>query len=73
MSRGAIPSVAELLRLLEKGLYKANAHEFLADILECGALSVSNKFDMLQAPEREKRYLQIINKYNIYIFPNLSF
>lgn len=64
MSKGAIPSVAELLRLLEKGLYKTNAHEFLADILECGALSVSNKFDMLQAPEREKRYLQIINKYD---------
>lgn len=64
MSRGAIPTVAELLRLLEKGLYKTNAHEFLADILECGALSVSNKFDLLQAPEREKRYLQIINKYD---------
>lgn len=64
MSRGAIPSVAELLRLLEKGLYKTNAHEFLSDILECGAISVSNRFDIPQAEEREKRYLHIINKYD---------
>lgn len=59
-----IPTVNELLRLLEKGLYKTNAHEFLSDIFECGAISVSNRFDIMQAAEREKRYLQIIKKYD---------
>ena len=63
-STGKIPAVAEILRLVEKGLYKTNAHEFLSDIFECGAICVSNRFDMTQAAERENRYLQIINKYD---------
>lgn len=58
-----IPTVNEILKLLEKGMYKVNAHEFLSDVFECSAIAISNKFDMRQADEREKRYLQIIKKY----------
>lgn len=58
-----IPTVNEILKLLEKGLYKVNAHEFLSDVFECSAIAISNKFDMQHADEREKRYLQIIKKY----------
>ena len=58
-----IPTVNEILKLLEKGLYKVNAHEFLSDVFECSAIAMSNQFDMRQADEREKRYLQIIKKY----------
>lgn len=58
-----IPSVNEILKLLEKGLYKVNAHEFLSDVFECSAIAISNQFDARQADEREKRYLQIIKKY----------
>lgn len=58
-----IPTVNELLKMLEKGLYRVNATEFLADVFECGAIAISNRFDFAQAPKREERYLQIIKKY----------
>jgi type I restriction-modification system DNA methylase subunit len=61
--RDTIPTVNEILKLIEKGTYKASAHEFLSDIFECGAIAISNRFDMLQYEQREKRYLQIIKKY----------
>ena len=59
-----IPSVNEILKLLEKGLYKVNAHEFLSDVFECGAIAISNRFDAVQAKSREERYLQIMKKYD---------
>ena len=58
-----IPTVNDILKLLEKGLYKVDARKFLSDVFECGAIAVSNKFDRRQAAEREKRYLQIVNSY----------
>lgn len=61
--KGNVPTVNELLKLLEKGLYKVNAHEFLSDIYECGAIAISNRFDTAQYQQREERYLQIIKKY----------
>ena len=59
-----IPSVSGILKMLEKGLYKVNRHEFLSDVFECGAIAISNRFDFRQAEQREERYLQIINKYD---------
>lgn len=61
--REGVPTVDELLKLLERGLYKVNSHEFLSDIFECGAIAISNRFDTVQAADREARYLQIIKKY----------
>lgn len=58
-----IPTVNEILKLLEKGTYKVGAHEFLSDIFECGAIAISNRFDIAQYSEREERYLRIIQKY----------
>lgn len=60
----SVPAIAELLRLIEKGSYKVSTHEFLSDIFECGAISVSNRFDFPKVAEREKKYLQIIGKYD---------
>lgn len=58
-----IPTVNEILKMLEKGLYKVGSHEFLSDIFECGAIAISNRFDVLQYQQREERYLRIIKKY----------
>lgn len=58
-----IPTVNEILKLLDKGLYKVNAHQFLSDIFECGAIAISNRFDFTQYDQREARYLQIIKGY----------
>lgn len=54
-----VPTINDILKLLEKGLYKVDAHTFLSDLFECGAIAISNKFDHRQAAEREKRYSQI--------------
>lgn len=59
-----VPTVGQILKLLEKGLYKVNAHEFLSDVFECGAIAISNRFDFRQYQKREERYLQIIKKYD---------
>ena len=59
-----IPTVNDILKLFDKGIYKVNAHEFLSDVFECGAIAISNRFDIPQAPKREERYLQIIKKYD---------
>lgn len=59
-----IPTVNSILKMLEKGLYKVNAHEFLSDVFECGAIAISNKFDKVHFQEREERYLRIIKKYD---------
>jgi type I restriction-modification system DNA methylase subunit len=59
-----IPTVTEILKMLEKGLYKVNAHEFLSDVFECGAIAISNRFDFTQYQEREERYMRIIKKYD---------
>lgn len=60
----SIPTVNDILKLLDKGLYKVNAHEFLADIFECGAIAISNRFDIAYYEQREARYMQIIKKYD---------
>ena len=59
-----VPTVNELANMIEKGLYRVGAHEFLADLFECAAIAISNKFDKPQAAKREAKYLQIINKYD---------
>lgn len=60
-----VPTVAELLKHLEKGFHRTNAHELLSDIFECGAIAVSNKFDWTQAKKREQRYINIMKKYDV--------
>lgn len=59
-----VPTVTELLRYLEKGFHRTNAHELLSDIFECGAIAVSNKFDWPQSEKREQRYISIMKKYD---------
>lgn len=61
------PSVDAILRMLDKGSYKAGRHAFLSDIFECGAIAISNQFDHTRSKEREERYLQIINNYDPYM------
>lgn len=60
----SVPTVDSMLKKLDKAVYKVGVHEFLSDLFECGAIAISNKFDMRQAAKREERYLQIINKYD---------
>lgn len=56
------PTIQEIIKLLDKCVYKVGIHEFLADIFEVCAIAVSNRFS--PSEEREKIYLSIINKYD---------
>lgn len=59
---GYIPTVSEILKLVEKIAYRFDAHTFLSDVFECSAIAVSNRFDHTKYKTREERYLQIIKK-----------
>lgn len=59
-----VPKVADILKTIQKGVYKVGIHDLLSDVFECGAIAISNQFDLPQAPQREERYLQIMNKHD---------
>lgn len=58
------PTVDEIVKEMDKISYKAGRYEFLSDLLNCGAIAISNQFDILQAEKREETYKHIINKYD---------
>lgn len=54
----------ELNKLIDKLTYKKNRWSVLTDLFEMAAIAVSNKFDLARFDEREKRYLEIVKKYD---------
>ena len=63
-ARGETPMVNDILKVMNKGVYKIGTHELLSDVFQCGAIAISNRFDKRHAEEREKIYLQIMQKYD---------
>lgn len=59
-----IPKVNDILKTISKGVYKVSTHELLSDVFECGAIAISNQFDVQQAPQREERYKQIMKRHS---------
>ena len=59
-----IPTVKDILKLLEKATYKIGVHEFLSDVFECSAIAVSNKIDLKNYNIREEKYKNIMKKYD---------
>lgn len=58
-----IPTVDEIAKLIEKSAYGTDKTRLLSNVLECGAISISNAVDKSQSKEREKRFSEIINAY----------
>ena len=58
-----IPTVDEIIKMIDRSSYKVNQSQLISDVFECGALEISNKVDFTQYDKREKRYLEIIKKY----------
>lgn len=58
-----IPTVDEIIKMIDRSSYKVNQSQLISDVFECGALAISNKVDFTQYDKREKRYLEIIKKY----------
>lgn len=58
-----IPTVDEIIKMIDRSAYKANRSQLIADVFECGALAISNLVDKPKFDEREQRYLDIIKSY----------
>lgn len=58
-----IPNVADIIKFIEKSVYKVDTGKLISDVFECGALAISNLVDKTQYDEREKRYMEIIKHY----------
>ncbi len=58
-----IPKVEEIIKEIERANIHVGKDKFLSDLLECGAIAISNQVDLAQFNTREERYLQIINNY----------
>lgn len=58
-----IPTVTEIMKMIEKSSYRVNKSKLISDVFECGALAISNKVDFTKYDERENRYLEIIKTY----------
>jgi Type I restriction-modification system methyltransferase subunit len=67
-------SKANIIKMFEKLAYRHSLWEVYSDFLEMAALAISNSVDLIHYGAREKRYLEIIKKYNkeeAEIFPKL--
>lgn len=58
-----VPTIDEIVKLIDKSAYGTDRTKLLSDVFECGAIAISNLLDLIQKDEREKRYTEIINNY----------
>lgn len=59
-----IPSVAEIVKEVQRASVRASTSKLLSDVFECGALAISNKVDFTQYEQREERYKEIMSAYS---------
>ena len=57
-----IPTVKDIVKLLDKSTYSVGRAQFLSDIFELGAIAISNRFVFNQ--KREERYLSMMKRYD---------
>lgn len=58
-----IPTVDEIIKLIDRSSYTVGKSKLISDVFACGALSISNLTDLTQYDEREEQYKQIMNSY----------
>lgn len=59
-----VPTVDEIINILDRSAYKVNRSQLISDVFECGALAISNMVDFTKFDEREQRYKDIMNGYS---------
>lgn len=59
-----IPTVKDIMKMIDSSTYRVNKSKLISDVFECGALAISNLVDLKQYDEREKRYMEIIKTYS---------
>ena len=59
-----IPTVDDIIKMIDRSAYKVNRSQLISDVFECGALAISNMVDFTKYNEREQRYKDIMNGYS---------
>lgn len=59
-----IPTVDEIIKMIDRSAYKVNRSQLISDVFECGAIAISNQVDYTKFDEREQRYKDIMNGYS---------
>ncbi len=59
-----IPTVAEIVKEVQRASVRASTSKLLSDVFECGAIAISNKVDFTQYEQREEHYKDIMNSYS---------
>ncbi len=60
----AVPTVKEIVKLIDDAAVFHDKDRFLSDLFYCGALAISNLADLTQYDEREEQYKQIMKNYS---------
>ena len=58
-----VPTIEDIIKRINASVYRFDKHQLISDVFECGAITISNMVDSMDKDEREKRYLQVIKKY----------
>ena len=58
-----VPTVDEIIKLIDRSSYSVGKSKLISDVFACGALAISNTVDFTQYDEREEQYKQIMNGY----------
>ena len=58
-----VPTIEDIIKRINASVYRFDKHQLISDVFECGAITISNMVDLMSKEEREKRYLQVIKKY----------
>ncbi|MCM1220776.1 MAG: N-6 DNA methylase [Lachnospiraceae bacterium] len=58
-----VPTVDEIIKLIDRSSFSAGKSKLISDMFECGAIAVSNTVDFTQKKARDERYTQIMKGY----------
>ena len=58
-----IPKIEDIAKSIKHASRRTDKHKFFSDLMECGAIAISNLVDLPQREKREERYLQIMKSY----------
>ena len=58
-----VPTVKDIIKKIETAIYRIGKYQLITDVLECGAIAISNTVDFSSYAEREEQYKKVMEKY----------
>ena len=58
-----VPTVKDIIKKIESAIYRIGKYQLITDVLECGAIAISNTVDFSSYAEREEQYKKVMEKY----------